>query len=172
MGRSDSRVSRIPHLGKLYLTETLFLIWFCRCSKLLIGITIWALPVGTQSAIIQGLVFRSPYSLFSLSDLNGLNPVESLSVSYGEIRRGALMKWTTCWVGGDRCHPWALFYTWRSPWRSLRMVLCWSEGGTMWLEDSHSLTFLIQSVLVSVIQCSALASLCILGYPQWCVVHG
>ena len=112
MGRSDSRVSRIPHLGKLYLTETLFLIWFCRCSKLLIGIIIWALPVGTQSAIIQGLVFRSPYSLFSLSDLNGLNPVESLSVSYGEIRRGALMKWTTCWVGGDGCHPWALFYTW------------------------------------------------------------
>ena len=116
MGRSDSRVSRIPHLGKLYLTEflgqTLFLILFCRWPKLLIGITIWVLPVGTQSAIIQVLVFRSPYSLFSLSDLNGLNPVESLSVSYGESRRGALMKWTTCWVGGDRCHPWALFYTW------------------------------------------------------------
>lgn len=115
MGRSDSRVSRIPHLGKLYLIEflgqTLFLIWFCRWSKLLIGITIWALPVGTQSAVIQVLVFRSPYSLFSLSDLNGLNPVESQSVSYGESRRGALMKWTTCWVGRDRCYPWTLFYT-------------------------------------------------------------
>lgn len=80
--------------------QTAPLTWFCRWAELLIGITAWALQVGTWSAKIQVPVVASPYTLLihKQNPSGQVHKQTSLQFMWGETRAKISKKWPTVLV--------------------------------------------------------------------------